>query len=205
MALTTDLDIVNAACAMFGEDAPQSFDEDLGNGQSAALLYESVVEFNLGIYLFSFSRQIFPLSVDDSATALSGFTYVFDLPPERIEPPIYVTDDITSPDVRFDRYVLIGDQVHADKNPLYAMCRYRPPVHRWSPTFRKATITSLASHLCLAMAHDKALSDQLRSQAYGSPSQDFRGGEMGAAIKADAYSTPPRKANWGSNFLTRVR
>ena len=73
MALTTNLDIVNAACAMFGEDAPQSFDDDLGNGQSAALLYESVLDFNLGLYLFSWSRQIFQLSVDDSqASPLSG-------------------------------------------------------------------------------------------------------------------------------------
>lgn len=205
MALTTDLDIVNAACAMFGDDAPLSFDADLGNGQSASVLYESVVEFNIGIYLFSFSRQIFPLSVDDAASPLSGYSHVFDLPPERIEPPIYVTDDPTDPDRRYDRYVLIGDQVHAADNPLYAMCRYRPPVHRWSPTFRKATITSLASHLCLAMAHDKALSDQFRTQAYGTPSQDFRGGEMGAAIKADAFSTPPRRANWQNNYLSRSR
>lgn len=205
MALTTDLDIVNSACALFGEDAPQSFDDDLGNGQSAGLLYQSVIEFNLGIYLFSWSRQLFPLSVDDTASKFAGFSHVFDLPPERIEQPIYITDDVTDPDRRFDRYVLIGDQVHADANPVFAMCRYRPPVIRWSPTFRMATITSLAAALCLAMAHDRALSEKFQLEAYGPPSQQYRGGQMAAAIAADAYATPPRKANWGNNPLARGR
>lgn len=207
MALLTHLDIVNAACALFGEDPPGSFDDDVTGAGPVSLLYEQLVDFNLGIYLFSFSKQLFALSVNDAVAApKSGFKFVFDLPPQALELPIYVTDNVKSPDARFGRYVLLDGQVHADANPLFAMCRYRPEPVKWSPTFRAATITALASKLCLAMAHDRNLSGELHAEAYGSPSDNYRGGQLGAAIRADAYSTPPRAADWAhNNVLVNAR
>jgi hypothetical protein len=202
MALLTNLDIVNGACALFGEDPPESFDDDVDGAGPVSLIYEKVVDFNLGLYAsgFAFAKQLFSLSVDDAiADPLSGYKYAFDLPPEALGPPIYVTDNVRSPDARFSRFVLLDGRLEADANPLFAMCHFRPNPHRWSATFRSATITALAADLCIAMAHDRNLAGELHVKAYGNPSEGYRGGEMGVAIKADAFSTPPRSTGWADN------
>lgn len=207
MALLQHLDIVNAACARFGAEPFESLDQDIEGAGPVSLLYEDLVGFNLGIYLFSFSKQLFALSVDDAiATPLSGYKYAFDLPPEALELPIYVTDNVRDPDHRFSRYVILDGKVHADANPLFAMCRYLPDPRKWTPTFRSATVTSFASRLALALADDRNLANDLTTEAYGNPSENYRGGQLGAAIRADSFSTPPRSNNWlSSNVLIDAR
>ena len=49
MALLTPIDIINTACARIGEEPVQSLTEDLGGGQSASLIYDETVDFNLGL------------------------------------------------------------------------------------------------------------------------------------------------------------
>lgn len=204
MSLLTPEDIMNAACLRIGETPLQSFDDETPQGQAATLVYEEVVDFNLGIYLFSFSRKIAQLSVNDGAVPLSGWTYVFDLPPERIGPPQYVTDDITDPDRRFDRYSLVEATVHTDANPVFAMIRFRPDPQLWSAAFRSATITALAARLAMTQASDRNTADMLTREAYGTVSEAYRGGQMGAAIRDDSYATPPRPQNRDNNPLTRA-
>lgn len=203
MALLDDLDIVNAACAMIGETPLQSLDDEIEAGQAAALVYQATVEFNLGLYPWSFGKQVYQLSQVASATSLAGFDYIFDLPAERLGDPIYVTDDATDPDHRFSRYALINSQVHADKTPLYGEFRFRAPPNRWSPTFKAATITAVAAAFAIPLTHDRALADAKKVEAYGSPVEQYRGGMIGAAIRADAFSSPPRTQKRSSNPLER--
>jgi len=200
MPLTTSLDIINAACALIGEDALQSFDGEAG--QAAHSIYEAAVNFNLGIYPFSFGKELHQLARVTGATPLSGFTNVFDLPPDRLGPPIYVTDDATDPGRRFARFALVGDVVHCDADPLFAMIKILPAPHRWSATFRSCTITACAAQLAFSLASDRQTLETMNSLAYGSPIENFRGGQMRAAINEDAQATPPRRADWGNNPLT---
>lgn len=204
MSLLTAVDIFNAACARIGEDPVQSFDDDDFGGQTASLIYEETVDFNLGIYRFSWSMEMRQLSRLTNAQPLTGWTKVFDLPPERLGPPLYLSDDITDPDRRFTRYTLTSERVHSDAEPLFAMIRFRPDPPRWSPPFRTATITALASKLAMASASDRTTMETLHQQAYGTPSEAFRGGQMGAAIRDDAHSTPPRRAGWENNPLSKA-
>lgn len=207
MGLLLDQDIVNAACARIGEDPPDMNDDVDGAGP-VALLYQEVIDFNLGLYPagFSFSKQLFQLSIDDAIVDhASGYAYGFDLPAEALELPMYVTDNPKDRERRFNDYALLDGKLHADKNPLWAMCRYRPAPARWSATFRTCTITSLASRLALALTSDRNNSEALRIEAYGSPGDEFLGGQMRAAIRADSFATPPRQPNWDNNPLTNSR
>lgn len=206
MGLLLNQDIVNAACARFGEEPPD-MEDDVDGAGPVSLLYEEVVDFNLSVYPsgFSFSKQLFQLSVDDAIVApASGYKLGFDLPPEALELPIYVTDNPRNPDTRFNDYVLIDGKLHADRNPLWAMCKFRPAPHRWSATFRSCTITALASRLSLSLASDRNTMEMLRTEAYGAPSEEFLGGQMRAAIRADSFATPPRQPNWDNNPLTNA-
>jgi hypothetical protein len=205
MALNTALDIVNAACARIGADPLQDLDEETAGGQAASLLYEEIVDFNLSLNPFSFGREMRQLSKLSSASPLTGWAYVFDIPGQHFGPPLYLTDDLTDPDRRFWRYTLSGGQVHSDTEPLYASVQFRPDPMRWSSAFRSATITALAAQFALSMASDRALYGELQTEAYGTPTENNRGGKMRAAISADSMAQPPRRTDWANNPFERAR
>lgn len=202
MALLSALDIVNAACARIGEDPLQTFDGEAG--QAAIAMYEDVVVFNIGVYPFSFARTLRQLGRVTAGAPLSGYDYVFDLPPDRIGPPLYVTDDPGDPDRRFSRYVLVEGTVHASVEPLFAMIKFLPQPHLWSATFRTCTVTALAGRLAFSLASDRATMADLNAEAYGTPGEYPHGGQMRAAKAEDAFSTPPRRADWSRNPLARA-
>lgn len=207
MPLLDHLDIANAACARIGIEPLESFGDETIGGQQAQLVYDETLDFNLGLYPvgFGFSKQIRQLSRDDTVTPLTGYTYVYSVPAECLGLPVYITDDATDPDRRFDRFVYVGRKVHSDPDTLFAMIRFRPDPSLWSPTFKSAMITSLAAKYAISAASDRALADDLKVEAYGSPVEAFRGGQMGAAIREESWGTPPRQTDWVSrNPLARA-
>lgn len=204
MALLSDLDIVNAACGLIGAEPLADLAEETIGGQSASLLYESIVDFNLSLEPFEFAHDLRQLSAVAGADPASGWDYVYDVPGPSVGPPRWLTDDATNPDRRFSRYRLLGGRVHASASPLWASVPFRPTPHDWSGAFKMATITAIGARLALSLASDRALHDLLYRQAYGPPSEHCRGGEMRAAISANAQATPPRMANWDNNPLSRA-
>lgn len=206
MPLLTDKDIVNAAFNRIGEDPIQSFEEDGGGEQDASLIYEEVVGFNLGLQPsgFSFAREVRQLSKLDGQTPLTGYANVYDVPGPYSGLPVYLSDDVTDPCRRFSAYILTGGRVHSDADPLFAMVKFIPDPHRWTETFRSATITAIASRLAFSVASDRTTSEALRAEAYGTPSESFRGGMMRTALAEDAFANPPRTVAVDRNPLTRA-
>jgi len=206
MALLTALDIINTACAMIGEEPVQSLTDDLGGGQSASLLYEAVVDFNLGLQPsgFQFAREVRQLSRVAGVTAYTGYAYVFEVPAPYSGPPVFFTDDPSDPDRRYDRFLLTSGRVHASDDPLYAMVKFRPDPHRWPATFRMATMTALAAQLAFAIASDRNTMQIRQQEAYGSPSDNFRGGLMRTALSEDGFANPPRRVSMARNPLEQA-
>jgi hypothetical protein len=204
MPLLGPLDIVNAACANIGETPLQALDEEIDAGQSAQLLYDEVLEFNLDVYKFSFAKQLRQLSAVSGEDAFAGYSTVYAIPAEAIGNPVYLTDAPTDPDRRFSRYAIVGDRIHADAGPLYAMIVFRAPPSRWSGAFKSMMISALAAKFAISLAHDRALAEERSREAYGTPSDDFRGGKMRAAINADSFTSPPRPQARDDNPLTQA-
>lgn len=204
MALTTHLDIINAAYAMFGETPIGDFSADEDGAQPAVLLYDQVLDFNLSLLAggFSFAREVRQLSQVSDADPFTGFDYVFDIPGSTIGLPTYLTDDPSDPDRRYQDFILTGGQVHAADSPLYAMVKFRPEPHRWSATFRLATITALAGQLAYAVSSNKTTRDAFMADAYGAPGEYYRGGMMRAALSEEAFAQPPRGIPMDQNPLS---
>lgn len=206
MALLTPIDIINAACARIGEEPVQSLTEDLGGGQSASLIYEETVDFNLGLQPsgFAFAREIRQLSRLTDAVPLTGYAFVYDIPQPYTGLPVYLTDDAKDPDRRFDQFILTNAQVHSDADPLFAMVKFRPDPHRWTGTFKTATITALGGKLAYAIASNRNAYSDFMTEAYGTPSENFRGGQMRAALSEDGFANPPRNIQTRHNPLDRA-
>lgn len=204
MPLLAALDIVNAACANIGETPMQALDQEDDAGQSAQLLYDEVLEFNLDIYKFSFAKELRQLSEVSGEDAFAGYARVYALPADAIGGPLYVTDRPTDPDHRFYRYQLTSGRLHADESPLHACILFAAPPARWSGAFKSVMIVSLAAKLAVSLTHDRALAEERLREAYGTPSDNFRGGKMQVAINADSFTNPPRPQMRDDNPLTRA-
>ena len=202
--LLTPIDIVNAACSAIGEEPLQSFDDDSPIAQAALLAYDDIVDFNLSLTPFSWAKTIQPLS-RLASPPLTDFKFVYDLPAGMSGPPLRVMDSLRNADRPFTAYALVNGQVHADAEALWAEIRFRPSPHLWPAAFKSATISAIAARLAMAFASDdkfKAIHDQ---EAYGTPSENFRGGKMRAAIYDDARATPPKALAAHLNPLDRTR
>lgn len=181
-------DIVNDALALIGDNSIGSFTED----GDLERIYRTELGLAVGVYEFSWARRMFLLSRLEGA-APTGHLHLFALPPERVGPPLRVTDDATDPHRIFNRFELLGDRVAADAPALWALCKFLPAPSSWSSTFRAALINALAGRLAYARSADKDVQERFLRIAYGSPDQGFRAGLIGAAIAEDARSTPPRR------------
>ncbi|WP_319519823.1 hypothetical protein [uncultured Martelella sp.] len=204
--LETDLAIANAACAMIGEDPIQSFDDDDGGNSAAGLLYGMVVDFNLGLQPsgFQFAREMRQLSRIDGATAFTGYDHVFDIPAPYTGTPVFLTDDPSDPDRRYNRFILTNGKIHASDDPLYAMVKFRAAPSLWTATFKRATITALAAEMAYSLASDRNTRTELQQTAYGSASENFRGGQMRTALSEDGFSNPPRPMGTSQNPLEQA-
>lgn len=203
--LTTPTDIINAACSLIGEDPIQDFSDETQGGQAANAIYDMTVDFNLSLTPFSFAERMVQCSQISDAAPFTGYKFRYDVPGDWLGPPLFVTDSATDPYRRYTAYLLSEQQIHCDADILFVMQRFRPEPHLWSASFRSATINAVAAQLALALASDTKMGDYYNSLAYGTPSENFRGGQMRIAIYEDARATPPRRIDVNQAPLLRDR
>ncbi|MFD2030226.1 hypothetical protein ACFSKM_07805 [Ancylobacter dichloromethanicus] len=133
---------------------------------------------------------------------------MFALPPDRVGNPRAIIADIKRPDALYPTYLLEGDQVHADDDPLFARIRTKAPPRLWSGPFREAFTVALAANFAYSLKRNRGLASEPKLDAFGPPSMSDRGGKMLAAILDDGQSTPsmenpvlaydPLTTAWGS-------
>jgi hypothetical protein len=203
MPLLTHLDIVNAACARIGEDPVQTMDDETPQGQAVSLIYEDVVDFNLSLTPFSWAQEPRACSRLANPSPLIGWAYAFDVPGEYFGAPYRLRE--TAKGAPLQDFELSGRQVHCDCQTLIADVRFRPEPNHWSAPFRSGTITALAARLAFAFASDDKMLQILNAEAYGTPSENCRGGMMRIAINEDARATPPKAMRADLNPLTAAR
>lgn len=201
MAIIDALTMVNRAAALAGVPPFSSLTDDDPNGEPVQLLYDSATEFLLSVHPFSFALKWAELARVLNPPGLSGYAYEFILPADRTGLPKQYTDTITLEDRSYSRVMVNGNRVHTDVAQLWARYPFVPDPADWPATFRKAHTDFFASELALAIPNNAKLGDQLRRNAVGTSSENFRGGSLGIAIQHDAQHTPNRRLREGTNPL----
>jgi hypothetical protein len=202
MAITSDLDIVNAACALLSVDPLQALTDELPGGQAAQTLYEPIIDLCLGLTPWSFARRTQQLGRLAGVTSPLGFAHVHQLPANRVGPPERLLADPSRPGSAvwaFD-YDEEG-RVHSDAEILYAQYTARVLPAMWHPVFRAAVIHAVAAGFCELLTGNSSMAAEMQAKAFGTPSEAYRGGMMRAALSADARATPARNLPAHSNPL----
>jgi hypothetical protein len=183
-----DVEILNAAFKLIGEEPLQSIDSETPAAAATVALWGRLVDFALGFYPWSFATRTMALTRTADATN-DGWLYSYQMPAERIGPPIAVAPrrDFRIP---FTDYCLIEDRLHTDAETIWAQLHFRAAAGAWSGAFTFAFTTALAGELALAITSDQKLRDTLRTDAWGPATAMGRGGLMGLAIQVDARAQP---------------
>jgi hypothetical protein len=199
MAEITHLVIANRACAMIGQDPLQSLDDEVPGGQKASLIYDSLLDFCLALVPWSFSRDTVELNRLPDAPLLegqpqpfeNGYRYCFVIPRGyKIKPNRLLRSK--DPEDVLQRFEFEGDKLYCDDTRAFAQILIEQHPERWAGDFRHAFAVALAGYFAMAMADDKTVSEGKKAEAFGTSSQNYRGGLMGAAIQNDARVTPVR-------------
>ncbi|MBS7545689.1 hypothetical protein [Ancylobacter oerskovii] len=186
------LKIVQMAAVRIGEEAPQSLDEIMGD-DSVELVYNAVVDFCLDLHPWGFNIELRQLSKRAGVTSpILGFTHIYELPTDVVGDPLSVHADLSRRNEAFTHWAMQGPALLASVEPLYANFHVRPHPLRWPGAFREAVILAIAAELAMSMASNDDLRAQLRVNAYGNPSENFRGGAIGVAIRNQAFRTPAK-------------
>lgn len=200
---TTDLDIVNAACAMLAVEPLQSLDDELPGGKAVQLLYRPVVDFCMTLAPWSFARRTRQCSRIASETSALGFAFVHQLPSDRIGLPdrlIVEYGDRTGRTLQAFDYDDNG-RVHSDAEIVWAQYTARVAPNLWHPAFVTAVIHAVAAAFAEPLTGNSGLQEALHAKAFGTPSESWRGGVMRAALQADSRATPARTLPAWSNPL----
>ena len=97
------------------------------------------------------------------------------------------------PDDVLQRFEFEGDKLYCDETVVFAQLQIEQHPERWAGDFRHAFTVALAGEFAMAMADDKNVAAAKKEEAFGSPSQNYRGGLYGAAIQNDSRNSPVRK------------
>jgi hypothetical protein len=196
MAEVTPLVIANRACAMFGNEPLQSLDEETLAGQRVQLIFDSLLLFCLGLTPWQFARQTVQLAMTAEPLGfsgyLNGYAHQFTIPRGFAVNPNRLLRSNDPDDVLlyFERE---GDKVYSNDKTCFALIDAQNHPEQWNGMFAHAFTVALAGELAMALADDKNVSAAKKEEAFGPSSAEYRGGLMGAAIRADARNAPVRR------------
>jgi hypothetical protein len=117
----------------------------------------------------------------------SHYSYQFDVPGNEQVHAVYRAEDDAKP---FLDYRFMDGKVHANEETLFAEIRLNRSPDRWPHKFRRLGITALAASAAMQHTGSRTLRADLHQQAYGTSTEQGRGGLMGEAIAMDGQNEP---------------
>jgi hypothetical protein len=196
----TDIRFANAALAKFGGGAIATMADVAPPGPKVRLIYQVVAD-ELFSYPWTFCKITTPLErvVDEAPGSdgmlMAGWRYAHALPVDRLAPPVKYLRDPRFEDCPVQRFAVQNELVYSDDEKLWAVVLVRPDESVWPPYFRTAFIGCLAANLVMPVSGNSGMFDKLDLIAYGSPSENRKGGLVGRAMQADAFNAGSQKIN----------
>lgn len=180
--------IVNQALIDLGQPAAFSIDAETQLGGIVDTVWPGVVDETFGLHDWTFCRRTAKLSRHADAP-VTGYRYAFDLPGDKVGDPLGIfTDGKCRSPIR--EFYLEAGEVHCDHAEIYARVRVLVDPKYWDPAFRAAFRKALAAELAVPLLQDIPLKNDLRKEAFGTPSEGLTGGKFGRLIAQNRAASP---------------
>lgn len=179
--------ICSAAAVMLGAKPVQSLEDDTDLSRIFANLYERKKKALMSKYPWSFLRETRYLT-RSSTPPVRGWKYAYIIPGDALAgAPHAVFSDATRKMGKHE-YRIEGKKVLCDAPELWGTLIIDRTESEWPEYFQELMIEIIAAAVALAVTDQQSIMDHHYGVAYGSPSQEGRGGLMGDAMLLDSQS-----------------
>ena len=182
----TDVSICSDALILLGAEPISSFTDGSDAAQACSRLYPDPRDTMISSYVWSWSlkkTQIARLSTPP----VNEWQYAYQLPGDMLSGVLAVFETAGTAE-RSRRYgwEIYGDQLYTSMQTVYidyqrSVIESKMPVY-----FMRLLRTAMAAELAIVITDQASKSDYFRSQAFGSPGENGRGGLMREAMNIDA-------------------
>ncbi len=201
------LTICNDALLMLGASEISSFTEGTDSAKICDRLYDDLKKYILSIYPWSFAKVKVQLAqtVD---TPVTEWKYVYALPADIIGTPkaVFIASDAgTSPQTEFELYYVDQPRLLTDYETVYIDYIADINESRFPEYFIYMLRHALAADIAEPLTDQITKADFFRSLAFGTPSENGRGGLFRQACQADAQGQRAQTLGNNSFDLIEVR
>lgn len=195
----TAISICAAALGLIGVEPISSFDEGTPAAAACSRLYPGLRDNLLTVHTWNFTMAVVQLA--RRADAPIGYRAAYTMPPDLLTPlGFYGDTSLRQPITRFswqDEAVVMDE--------LTVWCVYQRSIDEgaWRPPFALLMRYALAAELAMPLTEKPSTAEFWTTKAYGSPSENQRGGQFRAAASADARESPALVLPPGGLYLAR--
>lgn len=185
----TKLSICSDALIMLGAAPLSSFATGTDEAQVADRLYDDVRDTLLMQYPYSWTLKKVKLAQLADAP-INEWQYKYQIPGDVLGNPkaVFNSSSISSPTVR--DYELYSGGLYTNLPNVWIDYQYRPEPALFPPYFARLLKTALAAEFAEPVTDQITKSDYYHAKAYGSPSENMRGGLVRVAINIDGADKP---------------
>jgi hypothetical protein len=188
MSPETVLGIGNDSLALLGAQTVQQADE----GTELANLLTRIAPVTLRACLAAHPWRCTlaqPQLVRFADPPPHSYRYRFALPAAMIAFRRAVRSAAVNADL-VDEYRIVGDELHANAEQVWADVQAEPPLIRWPPYLRAFARDALAADLALAVTGSGTDAQLFQARAWGPPSAGGHGGLFAHAKRVDDQQAP---------------
>lgn len=128
--------------------------------------------------------------INPTAVVDETFQWAFDLPSDflnlnSVYPDKNYINSLTAYEIR-------GNKIYANVEEIFIKYMYEAPEEQWTAYFTDFFKVAFASEICFVLTGDKTLNQLVNQEAFGTPSDNLKGGLFGVASRIDAQQNPVR-------------
>jgi hypothetical protein len=194
--------VCSSALNLLGEPAIASLTADSDAARVCSQIYDNLKWSLLAQYPWGFSKKKVQLA-RLVATPTFGWKYQYTLPTDRVGEllAVYASSSVNaSPALEFD---IQDGKLLTNYSAIWIDYQYNVTEATMPPHFAQLLIYVLAFNLAYPVTEDKEKTEYWRTVAFGTPSENMRGGYFRVACSIDGRARPPEAINDFS--LTDVR
>jgi hypothetical protein len=185
----TKLSICSDALIMLGASPLSSFADGTDEAQVADRLYDDVQDTILMQYPFTWSIKKVRLGRLSDAP-INEWKYKYQLPGDILGNPRAVFNTAAVGDRSLRDFEIYSTGLFTNLEDVYIDYQFRPEPSIFPPYFVRLLKTALAAEFAEPITDQITKAEYYHGKAYGSPSENMRGGLMRVAMNIDGASQP---------------
>lgn len=187
--MATNISIASSALVLMGLKPISSFSEDNDRSRTMSDQYSLIRDKVLGHYPWAITRKMAQLS-RLAASPTAQWTYQFQLPADLISGPRALYTSSTAGAKPTNDFDIQGKVVLSEATTLYAYYQYRAPESLWPPHLVTLMTYALCADLADGLTDEQAKAQIWNVKAWGTASEDGKGGYSRQARALDGQDTP---------------